>query len=115
MISEKRMYCPKCKKVVRTQHRIAELPYGDYEYDECMLCYHNLNFKRMKYLSILILFIVLSGCVTQRRCNDKYPPVQSVNIKDSVVIREETRYRDSVINVVVEIPKTVVRDSVVVV
>ena len=115
MSEEQKHYCPKCKREVRTEHRIAELPYGDYEYDECSRCRYSINFERMKYLSILIVLIMLSGCVTQRRCNDKFPPVQSINVKDSVVIREEIRYRDSIINVVVPIPKTVVRDSVVIV
>ena len=68
-----------------------------------------------KYLILLAAITMLSGCVTQRRCNDKYPPVQSVNVKDSVVIREEIRYRDSTIYMVFPIPKTVVRDSVVIV
>lgn len=65
-------------------------------------------------LILSLILISLSSCITQRRCNDKFPPEQSVNIKDSTVITYETKFRDSVVKVIVNIPKTVIRDSVVV-
>lgn len=68
-----------------------------------------------KYHLILLLgIILLSSCVTQRRCSDKFPQVSTTNIKDSTVITHETRYYDSIIYKVVEIPKLVKRDSVVI-
>lgn len=67
----------------------------------------------MKNLIILISVILLfTGCITQRRCNEKYPPEQSINIKDSTVITYETVYRDSIFFDTVQITKYVTRESV---
>lgn len=112
MSEEQKHYCPKCKREVRTEHRIAELPYGDYEYDECTRCRYSINFERMKYLSILIVLIMLSGCVTQRRCNDKFPPVQSDTQQDSVNIRDSVVPRYVNMKIPVPVPFLRIKDSV---
>jgi hypothetical protein len=41
----------------------------------------------MRYLLIIFL---LSSCVTQRRCNEKFPPRESVEVRDSIVYRDTT-------------------------
>jgi hypothetical protein len=60
--------------------------------------------------TVFILFYTLSGCVTQRRCTEKFPPQISSDtfIKDSV--RTETKYRDTTIYI--PIPGKVVHDSI---
>ena len=45
----------------------------------------------------LILLLLLSSCVTQKRCLERYPP-QNIT-KDSIIIREVTVYRDTIITV----------------
>ena len=70
--------------------------------------------KLTSKLLTIVLLIILTGCATQRRCNDKFPPVSSTNVKDSTVITYQTRYYDTTIYKVVEIPKYIVRDSVVI-
>lgn len=71
---------------------------------KCWFCY---------FVLIAIILICLNSCISQRRCNDKYPPVSSTNIKDSTVITHITRYKDTIINKVVEIPSLIKRDSVI--
>lgn len=61
--------------------------------------------------SYLILLIILSqGCVTQKRCAKRFPPVadtiQYVTVKDSIV------YRDTVIYV--SVPGRVIIDSIII-
>ena len=45
---------------------------------------------------VVLLAILLSSCVTQKRCDDKFPPQEKFNIRDSVAIRDSLRIRDSV-------------------
>ena len=71
---------------------------------KCWFCY---------FVLIAIILICLNSCISQRRCNDKYPTVSSINIKDSTVITHETRYKDTLINTYIEIPMRVERDSVI--
>jgi len=66
------------------------------------------------YILAMIVVIMLTGCTTQRRCNDKFPQVSSTAIRDSIVITHETRFKDSIIFQIVKIPKYEVRDSVVI-
>lgn len=67
----------------------------------------------MKKLLIITL-IILSGCVTERRCNQKFPPAESVNIKDSTVITEVLIPRDTLIKTFVEIPRLNIKDSTII-
>lgn len=51
----------------------------------------------MKILMIFLVSLTLvTGCCTQRRCADKYPPVQSVNDSSSVTTVESVQERDSI-------------------
>ena len=61
----------------------------------------------MVRISILIL-VLLTGCVTQRRCLKKFPPIVSID----TVIKDTTIYRDT--TVYVYLPgDTVYRDTVI--
>ena len=64
-------------------------------------------------LILLVLAIMAASCVTQSRCDRKYPPEQSTVINDSIVITEQTRYYDTIITKFLEIPRYTVKDSTV--
>ena len=52
----------------------------------------------MKNLILLIIIsIVACSCTTLDKCNRLYPPVESFQIKDSIVTQTITEYRDSLI------------------
>jgi len=51
----------------------------------------------MKNVSILIVLILFSGCVTQKRCLKKFPPETIIERHDSIVIHDTTIYKDVVI------------------
>jgi hypothetical protein len=50
----------------------------------------------MKKIALIFVIVALSGCVTQRRCNIKFPPVNDTirieHTRDSIVIRDTTIY-----------------------
>lgn len=59
----------------------------------------------MKKISfILIIAALLASCATQRRCLIKFPPVTTVQIRDSIAYRDTTIY--------FPIPADTVRDSI---
>lgn len=45
---------------------------------------------------ILICLVVLSGCCTQKRCNQKYPPAQSASDSSMVTTSESVQEKDSI-------------------
>lgn len=49
----------------------------------------------MKFLIYFFCFVALQGCVTERACRAKFPPV--VTVKDSIVEREKVVYKDRVV------------------
>jgi len=51
----------------------------------------------MKNLLLLLLLLTFSGCVTQNKCNQKYPPVESVITRDSIIRTVQTIYSDTTI------------------
>jgi len=51
----------------------------------------------MKNLILLLLLLTFAGCVTQNKCNQKYPPVETIITKDSVIRTVETIYSDTTI------------------
>lgn len=67
----------------------------------------------MKYIKVVILLlgvsVLFSGCVTQKRCSDKFPPQETIIVRDSVVYKDTTIYIPEIQYVVV--PK-IVRDSI---
>ncbi|HPF93327.1 MAG TPA: hypothetical protein PLV65_05305 [Tenuifilaceae bacterium] len=57
----------------------------------------------------LLLLALFPGCVTQKKCNSKFPPVSEIIYKDSIIEREVTVYVDTIIYV--ELPaKEVVKE-----
>ena len=50
----------------------------------------------MKIIIFLVSLILVTGCCTQKRCNDMYPPVQSVNDSSSVTTNESVQEKDSI-------------------
>jgi len=54
----------------------------------------------MRRLAIILTTLILFfGCVTQKRCNQKFPPVSETIYKDSIIEREITVYVDTIIYV----------------
>ena len=64
----------------------------------------------MKYILIILVSFLFFGCVTQKRCNEKFPP-QSFT-KDSIVYRDKLVYKDTTIYVPI-LGGTVYKDTVV--
>jgi len=51
--------------------------------------------KTLRLTLIALLALVLfTGCATQKRCLTKFPPVTSVEIRDSIVSHDTIIYRD---------------------
>ena len=51
----------------------------------------------MKILLIsLVSLILVTGCCTQQRCNQKFPPVQTVNDSSAVTTDESVQEKDSI-------------------
>ena len=55
-------------------------------------------------LAIITLVLLLSSCITERRCNQLYPPAASTNTRDSIVTRDIIVYRDTTVYVPVASP-----------
>jgi hypothetical protein len=53
----------------------------------------------MKTILFLLLIVTLSGCVTQKRCNRKFPPKTETIYIETVVEKIITKYRDTTIYV----------------
>ena len=66
----------------------------------------------MKKIIYLLVVLLLAGCVTQRRCNEKYPPVSSTNTKDSLVIKDSVVFKTVYDTIPVTIKDTAIKDSV---
>ncbi len=49
-----------------------------------------------KLIIFLVSLILVTGCCTQKRCNQKFPPVQSVNDSSSVTTSESVQEKDSI-------------------
>jgi len=50
----------------------------------------------------IILILLISGCVTQRRCDRKFPAQSSVTVKDSIIRTTNTVYRDTTVYVYIK-------------
>ena len=48
-------------------------------------------------LLVAALLILLSGCVTQKNCNKKYPPTESTRTDSIYVEKEVVKWRDTII------------------
>mgnify|MGYP001045473195 CR=1 FL=1 len=51
----------------------------------------------MKHIAPILILLTITSCVTQRRCNDKFPP--QVTVIDSTTTRIVTEYRDTTVYV----------------
>jgi hypothetical protein len=49
-----------------------------------------------KLIIFLVSLILVTGCCTQRRCNQKFPPVQTVNDSSAVTTHESVQEKDSI-------------------
>jgi len=43
-------------------------------------------------LWVVLVMVLLSSCVTQSKCDRKFPPQQYTNVKDSLVLKDSTVY-----------------------
>lgn len=50
-----------------------------------------------RLLIVATLLLILSGCVTQKRCNKKYPPSESTRIDSIYIEREIVKWKDTII------------------
>lgn len=64
----------------------------------------------MKILIPILIILTFASCVSQKRCNSKFPPQTVTIIKDS--IRFETIYKDTTIFVTLPVQKVTVFDTV---
>lgn len=58
------------------------------------------------FLYILSLTICIASCVTQQRCNDKFPP--QIIVKDSTILKDTTYYKDTAI----QVPGTTITNTI---
>lgn len=50
-----------------------------------------------KILLIVLIGLMLAGCTTQKKCNNKFPPETIIIRKDSIIRTTNTVYRDTTI------------------
>ena len=53
----------------------------------------------MKNLAIILAIILMSSCVTQKKCNQKYPPQVITEIVEKETIRDSIVYRDRIVEI----------------
>lgn len=51
----------------------------------------------MKTLIPILIALALASCVTQRRCNSKFPPSTDTQVRDSIIIRDSIIYKDRLV------------------
>jgi hypothetical protein len=51
----------------------------------------------MKTLIPLLIVLAISSCVTQKKCNQKFPPNVVTFYKDSIVIKDSLIYKDRIV------------------
>lgn len=56
----------------------------------------------IKLAILLVIFMVISGCTTENKCNRKFPPQTMVITKDSIIRTTNTVYRDTTIFVYIK-------------
>jgi hypothetical protein len=66
----------------------------------------------MRILIIIILAVLATGCVTKKRCADKYPPETHIEYREVIVEKEIIKYRDTTIYV--ELPPVEIEKSVII-
>ncbi len=59
-----------------------------------------VNSFRIAYLlAFCTITLVISSCATQKRCNRRFPPETSIEIKDSIIEKTKIEYHDTIIEV----------------
>lgn len=67
----------------------------------------------MKKTIIFLSFIsIFASCVTQQRCNRKFPPETMIIRKDSIITKTQTIYRDTTILVYIPGEKKIYTDTI---
>lgn len=61
---------------------------------------------KSKILILALVILGFTGCVTQKRCQEKFPPRESISVRDSIVIRDTVIYIPEVQYVIV--PDTII-------
>ncbi len=56
----------------------------------------------IKLAIFIVIFMVISGCTTENKCNRKFPPQTMVITKDSIIRTTQTVYRDTTIFVYIK-------------
>jgi len=66
----------------------------------------------MRNITILIILILFSSCVSQKKCISKFPP-ETIKVRyDSIVIKDSVIYKDRIINHVIK-ADTVYKDVII--
>lgn len=50
-----------------------------------------------RILIVATLLLIVSGCVTQKKCNKKYPPTESTRIDSFYIEKEVVKWKDTII------------------
>jgi hypothetical protein len=56
----------------------------------------------MKTLIPILIMLVLGSCVTQKKCNSKFPPSTNTSVHDSIIIRDSIVYKDRLVPVYIK-------------
>lgn len=49
------------------------------------------------FMLYCIIFAIISGCATQKRCFEKFPPISEIIKKDSIIYKEKIIFKDTTI------------------
>jgi len=64
-------------------------------------------------LWVVLVMVLLSSCITQRKCDRKFPPQEYTHIKDSLVIKDSTIYQYAEVPVYIKGDTVVKHDTVI--
>lgn len=68
---------------------------------------------KKSFLWVILVMVLLSSCVTQSKCDRKFPPQQYTNVKDSLVIKDSTIYSYAEIPVYIKGDTVIKHDTVI--
>lgn len=51
----------------------------------------------LKIIAFISLVLIWASCVTQKKCNAKFPPSSNTQVHDSIVIKDSIVYRDRIV------------------
>lgn len=70
--------------------------------------------KKINIIIAVVLLSIFSSCVTQKACDRKFPPQESVIVKDSIATRDSIIYKPVDVPVYIK-PDTVVKSDTVII